>query len=123
MEKFRTIDINNDGFISAKELINLLTTVTNKYKFRFFLLFQDLYKIIQTGEEITKHELKIIIDEADLDNNGKLNYHDVILKRFHKRNKKFSYSYYFFKFSKLILETVDKSKNLAKKRMEKISNI
>ena len=39
MEKFRTIDINNDGFISAKELINLLTTVTNKYKFRFFLLF------------------------------------------------------------------------------------
>lgn len=55
IKAFKCIDTNGDGFISYDELFKLLT---------------------KQGERMTKSEVQAILDDADLNNDGKLDYNE-----------------------------------------------
>ncbi|XP_069794424.1 EF-hand calcium-binding domain-containing protein 7 isoform X3 [Narcine bancroftii] len=55
IKAFRKIDLNNDGYISQEELYKVLTT---------------------KGEKMTCEEVQMIMDEADVNNDGKLHYNE-----------------------------------------------
>eukprot|EP00794_Sanderia_malayensis_P007928 gene7928-8783_t len=55
LRAFKKIDINNDGFITHNELINVLT---------------------KNGERMTRSEVKEMMDDADFNGDGKLDYHE-----------------------------------------------
>ncbi|XP_051867344.1 EF-hand calcium-binding domain-containing protein 7 [Pristis pectinata] len=55
MKAFRKIDLNNDGYIVQEELYKVLTT---------------------KGEKMTHEEVKMIMDEADVNKDGKLDYNE-----------------------------------------------
>ena len=56
MKAFRKLDVNNDGFITADELTRILT---------------------RRGEKMTEEEVHKIINEADENGDGKLDYSEV----------------------------------------------
>ena len=56
-EAFRIFDKNHNGYIDAKEIIAVTTTL---------------------GQALTKEELEQFMAEADLDGDGKLNYEEFV---------------------------------------------
>ena len=56
-EAFRIFDKNKNGYIDAKEIIAVTTTL---------------------GQALTKEELEQFMAEADLDGDGKLNYEEFV---------------------------------------------
>ncbi|XP_067893425.1 EF-hand calcium-binding domain-containing protein 7 isoform X2 [Heterodontus francisci] len=76
MKAFKKLDLNNDGYITHEELYKVLTT---------------------KGERMTQEEVRMIMDEADVNNAGKLVYNE---------------------FCKLFLATVETSQKTAVARLE-----
>lgn len=76
MKAFRKMDLNNDGFITQEELYKVLTT---------------------KGERMTREEVKMVMDEADSNNDGKLDYNE---------------------FCRLFLMTIEKSQKNAVARLD-----
>jgi len=61
LDAFRAIDVNRDGYISAKEFSHLFTSI---------------------GDRMTSREIKQILEEADTNNDGRINYREVALAFF-----------------------------------------
>ena len=57
IKAFKKIDINGDGFITHDELYQILT---------------------KRGDRMTKAEVRTMIDDADFNGDGKLDYEEVI---------------------------------------------
>ncbi|XP_078658138.1 EF-hand calcium-binding domain-containing protein 7-like isoform X2 [Branchiostoma floridae x Branchiostoma belcheri] len=78
VKAFRTIDINGDGYITHDELYRVLT---------------------QRGEKMTRDEVKRLIDDADCNKDGKLDYGE---------------------FCSMMLSTVEKCKKQSMEKLEKM---
>ena len=86
LKAFKCIDKNGDGFITFDELFNLLTKVSHplfslqKY-YCDTVIHELIYCIsmfyLQQGERMTKSEVQAILDDADTNNDGKLDYIEV----------------------------------------------
>ena len=84
LKAFKCIDKNGDGYITSDELFNLLTKVGRPF-FEFtndvVTLVSMRYQIdmfyLQQGERMSKSEVQAILDDADTNNDGKLDYVEV----------------------------------------------